>query len=207
MNSRKIYFYIMVFLLGSMCTFAVSAEAQTCTANITATVDGTYQRTEGSNPEPTLSACESIYANTDVAAVAANAVINIPDNYNGTPPVLSGTISYNGINYSVSGSCQTYYTDDGEGDYYWAVQSCTLVATATCTFNNETILSGKSVTAYQAASVAAGSACVSQVRTCGSTGVLSGTYAYPSCVVDQKASPSASAAAVQLINSILLLNN
>lgn len=54
---------------------------------------------------------------------------------------------------------------------------------ASCTFDGQTIASGGSVTAYQSASVPAGSSCVSQTRTC-SNGTLSGSYGYASCSVD-----------------------
>jgi hypothetical protein len=54
---------------------------------------------------------------------------------------------------------------------------------ASCSFNNQTIASGSSVTAYQAASVPSGSTCVSQSRTC-SNGILSGSYTFASCAVE-----------------------
>jgi hypothetical protein len=55
-------------------------------------------------------------------------------------------------------------------------------AASSCTFNNQSISSGQSVTAYQAASVAFGATCTSQTRTC-TNGTLSGTYVNPSCIV------------------------
>ncbi len=51
-----------------------------------------------------------------------------------------------------------------------------------CTFDGSTVLSGSSVTAYQAPSVPSGSTCTSQSRTC-TNGTLSGSYAYSSCTV------------------------
>src|SRR5262249_30947473 len=54
---------------------------------------------------------------------------------------------------------------------------------ASCTFDGQTIASGASVTAYQSASVPAGSSCVAQTRTC-SDGTLSGSYGFASCSVD-----------------------
>lgn len=51
-----------------------------------------------------------------------------------------------------------------------------------CTFNGTSVASGSSVTAYQSSSVAAGSQCVSQSRTC-TNGTLSGSYQYASCSV------------------------
>ncbi len=53
---------------------------------------------------------------------------------------------------------------------------------AACSFDGQIVAAGSSVTAYQAASVSAGSVCVSQQRAC-TGGVLSGTYRYFSCGV------------------------
>jgi hypothetical protein len=55
-------------------------------------------------------------------------------------------------------------------------------APASCTFDGQTVASGSSVTAYQAASVSPGSLCVSQSRVC-TNGTLRGTYAFASCSV------------------------
>ena len=57
-----------------------------------------------------------------------------------------------------------------------------------CTFNNQTIADGVSVTAYQSAIVTAGQMCIAQTRIC-SNGSLSGSYQYLSCQV-QPASAS-----------------
>lgn len=59
---------------------------------------------------------------------------------------------------------------------------------ASCTFNNQAIASGASVTAYQAASVPYGQSCVSQSRVC-TNGVLSGSYAFASCSVQPQTPP------------------
>src|SRR3989344_2051793 len=53
-------------------------------------------------------------------------------------------------------------------------------APASCTFNGQSIAHGASVSAYQSSSVAYGSQCAQQTRTC-SNGTLSGSYTYPSC--------------------------
>lgn len=63
----------------------------------------------------------------------------------------------------------------------------TAVAGQSCTFNQTTIASGGSVTAYQNSTVAAGQVCVSEQRTC-QDGVLSGSYNYASCQVNASAS-------------------
>ena len=50
-----------------------------------------------------------------------------------------------------------------------------------CRFDGQTVLDNGTVTAYEKASVAYGEACLSEVRTC-TNGVLSGDYAYASCL-------------------------
>jgi putative peptidoglycan binding protein len=52
---------------------------------------------------------------------------------------------------------------------------------APCTFNNQSIPDGQSVTAYQSGSIAAGSQCVGELRVC-TNGTLSGVFQYPTCV-------------------------
>ena len=56
-----------------------------------------------------------------------------------------------------------------------------------CTFNGKVIYNNQSVDAYQNSTVAYGSQCVSEKRIC-NTGVLSGSFQFASCAVDQPAS-------------------
>ncbi|MFA6383550.1 MAG: hypothetical protein WCX17_03945, partial [Parcubacteria group bacterium] len=61
--------------------------------------------------------------------------------------------------------------------------SCSVAACPTCTLPwGGTIANGSGVTAYQSSSVACGSSCTSQTRTC-NNGVLSGTYTNQACSV------------------------
>lgn len=71
------------------------------------------------------------------------------------------------------------------GSYSFA--SCNVNAAASCLFNNQTIAHGQSVTAFGASTAPYGSTCSAQSRTC-NNGVLSGTYTYASCTVEQAAS-------------------
>ena len=71
------------------------------------------------------------------------------------------------------------------GSYQYG--TCTSQSAATsCTFNGQTVASGQSVTAYQSSSVASGSQCVLQTRTC-QNGTLSGSYQYNTCTVQSAA--------------------
>jgi hypothetical protein len=60
-------------------------------------------------------------------------------------------------------------------------------AAYTCTFDGKQVPNAGWVTAYQSATVALGSKCVSQLRIC-VNGTLTGTYAYASCSVGSSAS-------------------
>ncbi len=60
--------------------------------------------------------------------------------------------------------------------------TCSVQSATSCSWNGQTISSGQSVTAYQSSSVAYGSQCVSEQRTCNS-GTLSGSNVFGSCVV------------------------
>ena len=56
-----------------------------------------------------------------------------------------------------------------------------------CSFNNQEVLDGGSITAYVNSTVAFGGSCQSETRTC-TNGVLSGSSQYASCAVDAPAS-------------------
>ncbi|WP_415062525.1 hypothetical protein [Bdellovibrio sp.] len=92
---------------------------------------------------------------------------------------------------SSSGTCQPQTRTclngalTGVGDY----ASCVAVAAApsSCLFAGRTVNSGESVVAYATSVVASGIPCQSQVRTC-NNGVLSGSWQFSSCTVEQPAS-------------------
>jgi peptidoglycan hydrolase-like protein with peptidoglycan-binding domain len=67
---------------------------------------------------------------------------------------------------------------------------------ASCAWNGGAVASGTNVTAYQSASVAYGSQCVSEIRTC-TNGTLSGSYANASCSVQAAASCTFSGQTIQ----------
>jgi peptidoglycan hydrolase-like protein with peptidoglycan-binding domain len=106
-------------------------------------------------------------------------------------PVASGAsvtaYQASSVGYGQQCLAQTRTCTNGtlSGTYQYA--SCSVSGAASCTFNNQTIQNGATVTAYQASSVPSGSQCVSQTRTC-SNGTLSGTYAYGSCTIQQQTS-------------------
>ena len=61
--------------------------------------------------------------------------------------------------------------------------SCAVADAASCSLNGQTVAHGSAVTAYQASSVAFGSTCTGETRSC-SNGNLTGSYAYTSCTVN-----------------------
>jgi len=65
--------------------------------------------------------------------------------------------------------------------------ACSVDQPASCLFNGQTIANGQSVNAFATSTVAYGSSCQSEQRTC-NNGVLSGSASYASCSVDQPAS-------------------
>lgn len=66
------------------------------------------------------------------------------------------------------------------GSYQYG--ACTVQAAASCAFNGQTVANGSNVTAYLSSSVAYGSICTNQQRTC-QNGALSGSYTNASCIV------------------------
>jgi parallel beta-helix repeat protein len=64
-----------------------------------------------------------------------------------------------------------------------STSTSTHTALQACSFNGSSLASGAAVTAFQAAHVPFGQQCVSQQRVC-TNGVLSGSFAFPSCIVD-----------------------
>jgi len=87
------------------------------------------------------------------------------------------------VPYGSTCSSQQRTCDDGSLSGYYSYSSCQQEAPDTCSFNGQTIQHGGTVTAYQSSSVAYGSTCTSQTRSC-DDGSLSGSYAYSSCTVN-----------------------
>jgi hypothetical protein len=69
----------------------------------------------------------------------------------------------------------------------YSYSSCAVDQPASCIFNGQTVAHGQVVTAFQNSSVGFGSSCQSEQRMC-DNGVMSGSYQYGSCNVDQPAS-------------------
>ena len=72
---------------------------------------------------------------------------------------------------------------DGSGNYTHIYGSCVDGLPASCIFNGSVVAHGDTVTAYENASVAFGSSCVFELRTC-NNGTLDGSYMYSNCTVD-----------------------
>jgi len=91
----------------------------------------------------------------------------------------AGTASSNTSSNTTS---STASTNTGANTTNTNTTTNTSATTASCSFNGQSVAHGSTVTAYQSSSVAAGSPCVSQVRSC-SSGALSGTYTQSSCTM------------------------
>ncbi|WII71556.1 hypothetical protein QJS83_13890 [Bdellovibrio sp. 22V] len=72
----------------------------------------------------------------------------------------------------------------------YSYSSCSVGQASSCLFNGATIPHGQTVTAYLTATVASGSSCSSQVRSC-NNGVLSGSYGYSNCAPAPAPTPQA----------------
>jgi hypothetical protein len=87
------------------------------------------------------------------------------------------------VSYGSTCSSQTRTCTNGVLSGTYTYSNCTVGGPCFCTLPwGGNIANGASVTAYLASSVACGSTCTFQTRTC-ATGVLSGSYTYSSCSV------------------------
>jgi hypothetical protein len=105
--------------------------------------------------------------------------------FNGQTVVSGNTVTafqISSVPYGQTCTSETRTCTNGSLSGSMTYGSCDVGAPASCLFNGQTIPSGGSVTAYQDASVSAGSTCTSQTRTC-TNGTLSGSFANASCTV------------------------
>lgn len=79
--------------------------------------------------------------------------------------------------------------DDGELSGSYEHAECTMRPADACIFGGVPIADGGYVTAYQSASVAWGSGCVSEMRLC-ENGVLSGSFMHASCKIEEPSAGS-----------------
>jgi hypothetical protein len=89
------------------------------------------------------------------------------------------------VAYGQSCNSQTRICSNGALSGSHTYPNCTIGAPASCQFNGKTIAHGESVTAYASASVAYGSTCAKENRTC-ANGTLSGSNTYSSCLVQAR---------------------
>ncbi|MEI7750005.1 MAG: pilus assembly PilX N-terminal domain-containing protein [Candidatus Moraniibacteriota bacterium] len=93
--------------------------------------------------------------------------------------------AYQAASVSCGSTCtsQTRTCNNGVLSGAYTAQSCSVQACSSCAIPwGGFILSGQTVTAYQAASVSCGSSCSNQIRTC-FNGSLSGSYSAQNCSV------------------------
>jgi putative peptidoglycan binding protein len=140
------------------------------------------------NPPPAAPTCTLTLSPSSITLGQSATLSWSSTNALGGVIIPIGTVTPNG---SQSTSPLTTTTFTGT---FWGTQgqpahcSITLTVTqpttgnASCSWNGQTIASGSSVTAYQAATVPAGGQCISETRTC-QQGILSGSYQYASCTV------------------------
>ena len=140
---------------------------------------GTYYITLKNKNNTTLS-CSS---GSPSVAVTAPASCSLP--WGGTISSGSSFTAYASSSVSCGSSCtsQTRTCTNGTLSGSYANRTCNVAACASCSLPwGGTVAHGGSVTAYASGSVACGSSCTSQTRTC-SNGTLSGSYTNSSCSV------------------------
>ncbi|MDB5237758.1 MAG: hypothetical protein JWM46_28 [Candidatus Kaiserbacteria bacterium] len=145
-----------------------ASQSRTCSAG---TLSGTYQYSSC-----TIGVAQSCTLNGTTVASGAS------QSFYSAQSVASGLLC---SSVSQSRTCTNGVLS---GDQSYQYSSCVVGQPTSCVFNGSAIISGGTVTAYQAASVAAGQTCVSQTRSC-SNGTLSGSYQYASCTVAASSGP------------------
>lgn len=128
-------------------------------------------------------------------AISSDIPSDIPSDYanctfNGQTVLHNGSVTgFQNSTPAYGSSCvsQVRRCNDGvlSGSYQFG--SCNVQGPASCLFNGQTIAHGANIEAYQNSSVAYGSSCVAESRTC-DNGVLSGSNAFASCNVAGPAS-------------------
>ncbi|MBC7464581.1 MAG: hypothetical protein H7256_01190 [Bdellovibrio sp.] len=86
------------------------------------------------------------------------------------------------VSFGQSCASQVRTCSNGMMSGTYTASTCSVQAAASCSFNGQSISSGQSVTAYTAASVPTGNACLSETRIC-TNGTLSGSAMNSSCYV------------------------
>ena len=115
------------------------------------------------------------------------------DHGNSVTAYFNSTVPYGSTCSSQQRTC-----DDGSLSGYYSYSSCQQEAPDTCSFNGQTIQHGGTVTAYQSSSVAYGSTCTSQTRSC-DDGYLYGSYQYSSCSVESSSAYSGNSLADRIV--------
>ncbi|AZZ37510.1 hypothetical protein CIK05_12135 [Bdellovibrio sp. qaytius] len=123
------------------------------------------------------------YASCNVDA-AASCLFNGQTVAHGSnvPAFANSTVAYGDTCVAEQRSCNNGVLS-GSNSY----ASCNVDAPASCLFNGQTVAHGSKVPAFPNSTVAYGSSCVAESRTC-DNGVLSGSSPYATCAVDAAAS-------------------
>jgi len=155
-------------------------------------VSGTLTCTNG-----TLSNASSFPAASCSVAAAPQAAAAASCTFNNQSVASGASVNaFQSSSVAFGSSCQqqTRTCSNGTLSGTFTAATCSVAAAQSCTFNGQSVASGATVTAFQAASVAAGSQCVSGTLTC-TNGVLSNASSFPAASCSVAAAPQAAAAA------------
>jgi hypothetical protein len=125
--------------------------------------------------------CSNGIASAD--AVACLEAVPAGCTFNGTSIASGASVTaYAAASVPFGASCASEQRtcNDGALSGSFAFSACTAAAPASCTFNNQMVAHGQSVTAYSTSSMPPCEPCEPQRRTC-SNGVLSGDFTFASC--------------------------
>ncbi len=164
----------------------------TCNASATAGSHGTTRNVSDS-AAPNVGSASFTCANgtwDEASGSCGGASCSLP--WGGSINHNQSTTAYQNSSEPCGGSCtsQTRTCNNGSLSGSYANNSCSVTACASCNLPwGGSINHNQSTTAYQSSSVACGSSCTSQTRTC-NDGSLSGSYSNASCSVSACASCS-----------------
>ena len=98
--------------------------------------------------------------------------------------------AYQQSNVEYGSSCKTISEQrkciNGQLTGSFSFASCAANSPAACLFNGQTVTHGSSITAFQNSTIAYGSGCVNESRTC-NNGQLSGSFSFASCTANSPA--------------------
>ena len=173
---------------ASSCTF----NGQTVSSGSSVTAYESNSVNFGSSCQTELRSCSNGTLSGSYTNAACSVASAASCTFNGQAVAHGTSINaYQAASVAFGSTCtsQSRTCSNGTLSGGYTNSSCSVAGAQSCSFNGATVNDGQSVTAYQAASVAYGSSCTTENRTC-FNGSLSGSYSFGSCSVQSPATCS-----------------